>query len=453
LRRIVSAARNFRDKAPKNGLAAICLLLVNLLSVGAGAQVTEPLLPAPVPPSGPQAPALPGQPTYPGQTVTLRPRPEFQPVGWRVGDFFWFPRGELDASYNSNIFASPTPISDLIWALQPGFDLLSNFPRNALNLHGGATSQFYTVHPAQNTQDGFVNVDGRLDITAGSSLYGSAQAAHQHLAFGTPNSPGSIAQPVTYNDYVARLGYAQGGRRLSYGADLAVNSTQYNGVPLVGGGILPQSSQNTIISEAALRAGYEVMPDYLGYIRTAADLYDYPRTTPGGVRFNSTVYRVNLGLRILPRHIIYGEIYTGYLVQNFALPSLGSASAPDVGGRLVWDVTRLTTLTFTGLRTFIPGNPSIGTVGAGYLASVFTVTGDHELLRDLLLSISAGYENDSFQGTVRTDNVLNAGAGVRYLINRNFFLGGTYSFQRRDSTLAGSSYTQNVLQLRLGTQF
>jgi uncharacterized protein (PEP-CTERM system associated) len=200
------------------------------------------------------------------------------------------------------------------------------------------------------------------------------------------------------------------------------------------------------------------LPDYLGYIRTAADLYTYWRTPPnveGFVRPNSTVYRVDLGLRILPRHIIYGEVYTGYLVQNFASSRLASASssAPDVGGRLVWDVTRLTTLTFTGLRTFIPGNPSIGTTGAGYLASTFTVTGDHELLRDLLLSTSAGYESDSFQGFARTDNVLSVGAGIRYLVNRNLFLGGTYSFQRRDSTLAGFSYTQNVLQLRLGTQF
>ena len=62
-----------------------------------------------------------------------------------------------------------------------------------------------------------------------------------------------------------------------------------------------------------MRAGYELVPDYLGYIRTAADLYDYWRMTS----LNSTVYRVDLGLQILPRHIIYGEIYAGYLVQNF----------------------------------------------------------------------------------------------------------------------------------------
>jgi len=66
---------------------------------------------------------------------------------------------------------------------------------------------------------------------------------------------------------------------------------------------------------------------------------------------------------------------------------------------------------------------------------------------------SASYENDSFQGTTRTDNLFSAGAGFRYLVNRNLFLGGTYSYLQRSSSLSGASYTQNILTLRLGTQF
>src|ERR1700726_4761722 len=72
--------------------AVASLVVVGLLSSVAVAQITEPLLPVPAPLSGPQAPAAPGEPTYPGQTVTQRPRPEFQVIGSRVGDFFWFPR-------------------------------------------------------------------------------------------------------------------------------------------------------------------------------------------------------------------------------------------------------------------------------------------------------------------------------------------------------------------------
>jgi uncharacterized protein (PEP-CTERM system associated) len=147
------------------------------------------------------------------------------------------------------------------------------------------------------------------------------------------------------------------------------------------------------------------------------------------------------------------------LVQNFDLSSLGSTGAADYGGRLVWNLTPLTTLTFTGLRAFQSGTPSTGTIaipgsaGNGYLSSIVTANADHELLRNLLVNVNAYFENDSFQGISRTDNVFNVGAGLKYLVSRNLFLGGSYNYYQRSSSLAGASYTQNILMLRLGTQF
>jgi hypothetical protein len=460
----------------KAGLALLCI--IGLLPLSAVAQITEPLLllPSAAAPTAPQLPSPPGeQPTYAGQTVLDRARPEFDPIGLRVGDFFWFPRAELDELYNSNIFATNKGATyDLITAFQPSFDLLSIFPRHSLNFHGSSVVQVYADHPAQNTQDGTLNVDGRLDVTEGSSFYGNAQVAHQNISYGSPNSPngspnsvttspnsfGNISQPVTYWDYIARAGYQQGLRRFSYQIDVGSESVQYNAAPLVGGGVLPQSSSDATVSEAALRASYELVPDYLGYVRGSGSLYNYWRTTPGGVRPNSKLYRVDVGLQILPRHIIYGDVYVGYLIQNFA-SGLGSTSNADYGGRLVWNVTPLSTLTFRGVRSAITGTPSnggttiatAGTAGNGYLASVFVVNGDHELLRNLLVNVNASYENDSFQGISRTDNVFTAGAGLRYLVNRNLFLGGSFSYQQRSSSLAGASFTQNIVMLRLGTQF
>ena len=435
-------------------LTAFCI--VGLRPTSAVAQITAPLQPYSVPINLPQLPAPGEQPSYPGQTVTNRLRPEFDPIGLRLGDFFWFPQAELDESYNSNIFATTSrPTSDWITAPSPRFDLLSSFPRNALNLHGDSTFNIYANNPAQNTQTGSISADGRLDVTAGSSLYGNASVAHPYISYGSPNSPGNIAQPVTYWDSSARAGYMQGLRRFSYQADVGVEAAQYNAAPLVGGGVLPQSSQDTTISSAALRAGYEIVPDYVGWIRVGGSLYNYWHATHN----NSTTYRVDLGLQILPRHIIYGEAYAGYLVQNFASSSLPSTSAPDYGGRLIWNVTRLTTLTFTGLRTFNTGTPTVsgtavpGSAGNGYLSSTVTANADHELFRNLLLNVNASFENDSFQGITRADNVFGAGAGVRYLVNRNLFLGGSYSYYQRSSTAARTSYTQNILMLRVGTQF
>jgi hypothetical protein len=421
----------------------------------ATAQTTEPLLPVESAPSGPQAPALPGQPIYAGQTVTQRSRSDLDPIGVHVGDFFWFPRGEVDALYNGNIFATPSSTSDLITALQPGFDLLSSLPRNAINLRGGAALQDYAIHPSQNTATGFLSGDGHLDVDEASSFYGSAQAAHLYEPRTSPNSPGNAAEPVTYNNYSANIGYAQTGLRLGYEADLAVQSSQYNAVPAIGGGILPQSAQDVITSQAALRVSYELLPDYLGYIRTAGTLYDYQHTTPGGMRFNSTVYRVDLGLQVLPRHIIYGEAYLGYLTQIFAVSSLGSVSTPDAGGQVVWNVTGLTTLTFSGIRTFQTSNPAIVGTGVGYLSSVATVNIDHELWHNLLFNANVGYENDAYQGVSRTDNVFTGGIGVKYLLTRHLYFGLAYSYQQRASSgsTAGLPYSQSIVILRVSTQF
>ncbi|MBV8507820.1 MAG: outer membrane beta-barrel protein [Alphaproteobacteria bacterium] len=428
----------------KSWLARLCLMMVGLLPLGTAAQITGPLPPNVAPPGSPQAAAL---------APLLTP---FNLIEPRFGDFFLIPRVELDETYNSNIFATTTsPTYDLITALAPSFDLVSNFPRNALNLHGTSLLQVYADHPAQNTQDGAVSVDGRLDVTGHSSFYGSAQVAHQHISYGSPNSPGNIAQPVTYWDYVARAGYTQAGRRFSYNVDAGVAAIQYNAALLVGGGVSPQSSGDAAAYDAAVRVNYEIIPDYLGFIRLGGSLYNYWHA----VFNNSAVGRIDLGLQILPRHLISGQVYVGYLLQNFAASSPGSTNVPDYGGRLVWSVTPLTTLTLNGLRTFLTGNfsnPSLaipGPAGNGYLATTITANAEHELMRDLLVNLNAGYENDSFQGITRTDNAFNAGAGVTYFVTRNLYLGGTLNYYQRISTASGSSYSQNVLMLRIGTQF
>jgi hypothetical protein len=438
--------------------AAFCVIA--LLPLGAVAQITEPLRPYAVPINLPQLPAPGEQPISPGQTVTSRLRSEVYPPGLRLGDFFWVPRAELDESYNSNIFATTTsPTYDLITAFQPSFNLLSNFPRNSLNLQGNAALQVYADHPAQNTQTGSVSVDGRLDVTAGSSFYGNAQVAHQYISYGSPNSPGNIAEPVTYWDYIATAGYRQGLRRFSYQVDVGVEASQYNAAPLFGGGVLPQDSQNAVVPSVAVRGSYEIIPDYLGYIRIAGTRYAYTRIAPPATSPNFSTYRVDLGLQILPRHLIYGEAYAGYLVQSSAQSGSGSTSTPDFGGRLTWNITPLTTLTSTGLMTFATGTPSSsgvavpGRAGNSYLSRTFTVNADHELLRDLLLNLQATYANYSFQGITRTDNSFTGSAGFTYLVNRNLFLGGSFSYQRYISTGSGFSFTQNILTLRVGTQF
>jgi hypothetical protein len=423
-------------------LAAFCLLMLSFLPLDAVAQITQSLRPSLLP--------------YPVTSSTPQEQPgEFAPLGLRMGDFSWYPRGELDQAYNNNIFATATSLTgDSISALTTSFDLLSNFSQNSLNLHAGSLAQIYAGHPAQNTQDGVISTDGTLNVTAGSFLYGTAYVAHQHIAYGSPNSPGAIAEPVTYWTYNADAGYYAGGRRLTYGVDFGVSAAQYNAAQLVGGGVLPQSSQNAISYSAAVRAGYEIIPDYVGYIRVGGSLFDYLRVPGGVTNPNFSTYQIDLGLQILPNnHIIYGDAYVGYLIQNFAQSSLGSTSTPDFGGDLTWSITPLTTLIFSGLTTFYTGTPgtSIPTAGNSYLYRSLSVSVNHQLLPNLQLSLIGSYINNTFQGISRAaDNIFLVNASVRYQVNRNLYLGGDVFFAEQTGSF---SFSQNIFTIRVGTQF
>ena len=440
---------DIRVSGLKSRLGAFCLLIASLLPLEAVGQISGPLLPYPV-----SASLLP-YPAAAPRTPQEQPS-EFAPLGLPLGSFFWYPRGEVDEAYNSNIFATSTsPTRDWITALTSSFDLLSNFPRDSLNFHAGSLAQFYAGHSPQNTQDGFVSTNGTLDLTAGSYIYGNAQVAHQHISYGSPNSPGSIAEPVTYWTYTATAGYLQTGLRFSYEVDVGVTSAQYNAAQLVSGGVLPQSSQDGTASAAAVTGIYEIIPDYRGYVRFTSSLFDYWHTMPGEIRPNFTTYRIDLGLQILPtNHIIYGDAYVGYLVQDFQQSSLGSTSTPDYGGDLTWSITPRTTLTFSGLLTYNTGTPgNIPLAGNSYLSKTFTGTVSHEVLPNLQLSLTGNYINNSFQGISPTQNVYLVDAGVRYQVNRHLYLGGDIYHLQQSSTASGGSYSQNIFTLRAGTQF
>jgi uncharacterized protein (PEP-CTERM system associated) len=74
-------------------------------------------------------------------------------------------------------------------------------------------------------------------------------------------------------------------------------------------------------------------------------------------------------------------------------------------------------------------------------------------LPNLQLSLTGNYINNSFQGISPTQNVYLVDAGVRYQVNRHLYLGGDIYYAQQSSTASGSSYSQNIFTLRVGTQF
>jgi hypothetical protein len=437
-----------------------CGLALSAAPFAAMAQ-TEPMVPVPPLPVAPNVPIAPGVPLERGYTVVDRERPEVAPLGMRFGPWFFFPRAEVDESYNDNISAgSGAPGSPknhaFITTLVPAFDLRSNFPTNAINLSAGAAISWYSQHTSFNTQDAFGAADGRLDLDATHDFHGGVRVERNHEDPGAPNVPGNIGEPVVYSTYKATAGFAQSRLRIGYSADATAQRQEYQAVPLVGGGTSQQSDRDNNSYEFALRPYYEFVPNYQGFLRGAYNVRLYDHAAAGQPGRDSSGYRIDVGARIDLTGISYGEFFVGYLRQEYRNAFFGSIGGLDAGANIVYNVTQLTSLTLKGSRTVEDTN--VGIVGAapspGYLESSVGVSIDHELLRNLLLNGTVAYINDDFKGIDRNDDGYRAGVGAKYLLNRNLYVGANYTFERRISS--GSAgigpFSRNIVMLRLSTQ-
>ena len=75
-------------------------------------------------------------------------------------------------------------------------------------------------------------------------------------------------------------------------------------------------------------------------------------------------------------------------------------------------------------------------------------------MRNIIVTGRVGYQNDDYEGIDRSDDRFDIGAGVRYSLNRNLYLGGSYTFSKRvsDGAAAAGEFDRNIFLIRLGAQ-
>jgi hypothetical protein len=446
----------------RNILVALCSASLGLMPTLGWAQVVGPLVPIPPLPAGPEAPPQPGEPAVVGKTVTDRARPEVDPLGIRFGDFFFFPRAEIDEGYNDNLFATETgKVGAWLTQIAPSFDIISNLPTNEIEVSAGAALGRYSSHTSENYDDAFGSVSGRIDLTALTHILAGVSIDRLHEPRTSPNSPGNAAAPVVYNTENGNIGIEQTGTRLGYLVSGNVTRWDYNAVPAFGGGYIFQSDRDETGYEGVVKGTYEFFPDYQAYLRGSGNTQQFDHAAGNGIPIrNSNGYRIDAGMRVDLTGVTYADVYGGWLEQNYSASQFGTIGGPDFGASVVWNFSTLDTLKLTSLRTVTNSNAEIGTgapgtaLSPGYLGSILGVSLDHELLRNVLLNGIASWETDDWKGIDRTDDIYSFGAGAKYLMNRNLYLGFSWTFQRRDSsgTQSTTGYSQNIFLLRLSTQ-
>ena len=369
--------------------------------------------------------------------------------GLSIGPFNLNSGLTLGETYDDNIFATPSNrVGDLITTISPFVDLRSDWTRNMLNFRAGGDFGRYANHSSENYNDYWVGSDGRFDVTKGLNFFGGASFAHLHESRESPdNSNGTL--PTTYDDLQSHLGVETTFGRFFARFGGTFEKLNYNDVP-ASAGFINNDDRDRNVYGVGGRTGMNLGDDYQVFLQATHNWREY-RLQPDDFGFdrNSSGNEVAIGVAKAGPGPFTGEVYVGYLNQNYVDPSLGNVSVPDFGGELTYrlsPVTRLTAFVSRSVR-----ESDLAGIGS-YLDTTGGMRLDHDLQRDLHLHLRASYTTDDFTGSTRRDEVASFAAGVRYFFLPQTFIGFEYQYQRRDSNVATASYDDNQFMLRLGAQ-
>jgi uncharacterized protein (PEP-CTERM system associated) len=117
---------------------------------------------------------------------------------------------------------------------------------------------------------------------------------------------------------------------------------------------------------------------------------------------------------------------------------------------LLWRPTRLLDVHFNAEQTV---TETADTSSVGVLANAVQLGVDYELRRNVILSLTGGYETDQFFGQLRKDHVFTTDASIKYMLNRFGAISIFHRYTARDSNTPTFSYDKNQVGINVTAQF
>lgn len=386
--------------------------------------------------------------------VMQRPRTDYEPKGLPLGGFRLFPVLDLDAGYNDNVYATKHANGDGFFEVNPSLTLRSQWERDTLNIYAGTQTTLYDKYSTENTTDFDVGSTLRLEFGDATDLRANVYYDGLHEPRTSPNLLGNAAEPTHFKLFHSDLMLDRKPNRFGITVGGVYDNYNYDNTRLVGGGHLNNADRDESIYTVFGRVSYDFSPGYSGFIGVSyegrnythvPDLYGYDRSSTG--------YHIDAGTQFFISRLVQGQIFAGYLKQNFknqsGLLSLSDISALDYGANINWYVTPLLTVHLGAARTI--DDTTLPGASATDDQTVY-LNADYELRRDIIIQGQVGFLSQRFVGLSRTDDVPTAGAEITWLINHNFRAYLQFNYNDRNSDVSGADYTQNIVMLGLRSQ-
>lgn len=376
-------------------------------------------------------------------SVTERPKPEYQPVPVRLGAFIFDPTIAAGLEYNDNIYAANTDTtSDGIVHVQPSLSVVSDWSRNQVSAFARVGGNYYFDHSSEDTTDYAIGAAGRLDVQHDLGFAGGASYEEDTEPRGSEATVIEAKHPIRYDVADAFIEGTKEFDRLRLTAKGTVDDFNYDNGETSGGLLVYEQDRNHTTYTGAFKAEYAYLPDTSFFVSVVGNSRSYRNELPGELSRSSSGYEVTVGSNFDLTHLARGEVYIGYLEQDYDNDNVfKSVSGLAVRGKVEYFPTQLTTITLSGSRSV--QDSGIVDVG-GYLANVAALQIDHELLRNVILSGVFSYTEDDYENYARTDKIGSEQVSLAYLLNRAVSLNLTYAHLSQDSSGANKGPTYDI---------
>jgi len=392
--------------------------------------------------------------------VRTRRRPDFDPIGFRLGTWRLYPSIAIDAGYESNLFGDKhSPDSAAFAALRPSVALDADPSWGALVLAAnGRFARFVNKAPAN--EDSFtVNAYGRYDITGDIRLEAGANFGQQIERRDSSGFPDGRVEPVRYlqSQVFVRATRQAGDLRVTGAIDYTGFDFRDTKALTSGGSVISivdQDLRDQHVLRGNLRADYSVAPDLAVFAQGIVQSVDFriAEIAPGVPNLGGKTYTALTGVSFSGNSLVRGSVGVGYVWRRF-----GSAGAKDISGLAInadmaLFVTPLLTLSAKASRSV---EEAVLRNASGYVSTAASVRADYELKRWLVVRAGAGYRYDNFRLNPRKDKVFDANVGATYNVDRHIAFEGSAAFVSRtiDNDPFAASYKDVTVSIGLRYSF
>ena len=390
-------------------------------------------------------------------SVLDRPAPGYDPIGLQWGSFYVFPRLDLSATYDSNVFATPNKdVGDVFFDIRPGVYAVSNWPRHAIAFEAVGDERVFASQTSENQTNFNTALTGRVDIT-NDYVTGGVGYTLSHEDRTSPDNVFNQKNPIEYQVGSAWLRYVHEVGLIGFRVTGRIEDWGYNNGVTISGATIPETYRDHLVYSITPQVSYLFYPGYFAFLQASFNKRDYgDKFDIAGFQRSSWGWEVDAGVSVALTGKLFGRAYIGYIDQIYDDPRLASASGVGFGGDLLWNVTPITSVKLALARTVEETEPTTvpGAVipASSILQSAGSATVEHAFRPNIFGWARGGVINQAFVGTTRDDYIFSAQTGVRYLLNRFVNVGADFTYNNRSSNFSIFNYDQILIAARLRIQ-